>query len=92
MMGVDDMSTQDVFGYFKEYPPAHIEWIDDMSCEFTQTRRHTLTRSHRHTLVKNLRNSATPTFASPAVILLFITTGRCTSLLMDATLLLSLPM
>ncbi|XP_070773536.1 nuclear cap-binding protein subunit 3 [Enoplosus armatus] len=30
--GVDDMSTQDVFGYFKEYPPAHIEWIDDMSC------------------------------------------------------------
>ncbi|XP_041864721.1 nuclear cap-binding protein subunit 3 [Melanotaenia boesemani] len=30
--GVDDMSTQDVFGYFKEYPPAHIEWIDDTSC------------------------------------------------------------
>lgn len=33
-MGVDDMSTQDVFGYFKEYPPAHIEWIDDTSCEY----------------------------------------------------------
>ncbi|XP_019719736.1 nuclear cap-binding protein subunit 3 isoform X1 [Hippocampus comes] len=32
IMGVDDMSTQDVFGYFKEYPPAHIEWIDDTSC------------------------------------------------------------
>ncbi|XP_046876196.1 nuclear cap-binding protein subunit 3 [Hypomesus transpacificus] len=30
--GVDNMSTQDVFGYFKEYPPAHIEWIDDTSC------------------------------------------------------------
>ncbi|XP_057677921.1 nuclear cap-binding protein subunit 3 isoform X1 [Corythoichthys intestinalis] len=30
--GVDDMSTQDVFAYFKEYPPAHIEWIDDTSC------------------------------------------------------------
>ncbi|KAK9537045.1 hypothetical protein VZT92_006783 [Zoarces viviparus] len=30
--GVDDMSTQDIFGYFKEYPPSHIEWIDDMSC------------------------------------------------------------
>ncbi|CAB1415619.1 unnamed protein product [Pleuronectes platessa] len=29
--GVDEMSTQDVFGYFKEYPPAHIEWIDDAS-------------------------------------------------------------
>ncbi|XP_036443801.1 nuclear cap-binding protein subunit 3 isoform X3 [Colossoma macropomum] len=32
LTGVDDMSTQDVFGYFKEYPPAHIEWIDDTSC------------------------------------------------------------
>uniref|UniRef100_A0A3B3ZH41 Nuclear cap-binding protein subunit 3 n=1 Tax=Periophthalmus magnuspinnatus TaxID=409849 RepID=A0A3B3ZH41_9GOBI len=32
MSGVDDMSTQDVFGYFREYPPAHIEWIDDTSC------------------------------------------------------------
>ncbi|XP_016134137.1 nuclear cap-binding protein subunit 3-like [Sinocyclocheilus grahami] len=32
MSGVDNMSTQDVFGYFKEYPPAHIEWIDDASC------------------------------------------------------------
>ncbi|MED6295070.1 Nuclear cap-binding protein subunit 3 [Characodon lateralis] len=30
--GVDDMSTQDVFGYFTEYPPAHIEWINDMAC------------------------------------------------------------
>ncbi|KAI7796376.1 nuclear cap-binding protein subunit 3 [Triplophysa rosa] len=32
LSGVDDMSTQDIFGYFKEYPPAHIEWIDDASC------------------------------------------------------------
>lgn len=30
--GVDDMNTQEVFGYFREYPPAHIEWIDDASC------------------------------------------------------------
>lgn len=38
MTGVDDMSTQDIFGYFKEYPPAHIEWIDDTSCKCgTQT-------------------------------------------------------
>lgn len=43
MTGVDDMSTQDVFGYFKEYPPAHIEWIDDTSCKcVTQTQTHTL--------------------------------------------------
>lgn len=33
MMGVDDMSTQDIFRYFKEYPPAHIEWINDTSCK-----------------------------------------------------------
>ncbi|MCI4386537.1 hypothetical protein PGIGA_G00063400 [Pangasianodon gigas] len=32
LSGVDDMSTQDVFSYFQEYPPAHIEWIDDTSC------------------------------------------------------------
>ncbi|MEJ1273218.1 integrin alpha E epithelial-associated [Cricetulus griseus] len=29
--GVDEMSTQDIFSYFKEYPPAHIEWLDDTS-------------------------------------------------------------
>lgn len=39
--GVDDMSTQDIFGYFKEYPPAHIEWIDDASCERTNVCRTT---------------------------------------------------
>ncbi|XP_003970824.1 nuclear cap-binding protein subunit 3 [Takifugu rubripes] len=32
VMGVDDMSTQEIFRYFKEYPPAHIEWINDTSC------------------------------------------------------------
>ncbi len=35
MSGVDDMSTQDIFGYFKEYPPAHIEWIEDTSCKYS---------------------------------------------------------
>lgn len=29
------MSTQDIFSYFKEYPPAHIEWLDDTSCKYT---------------------------------------------------------
>ncbi|MBN3278720.1 NCBP3 protein, partial [Polyodon spathula] len=32
MTGVEEMSTQDIFGYYKQYPPAHIEWIDDASC------------------------------------------------------------
>ncbi|XP_038670666.1 nuclear cap-binding protein subunit 3 isoform X1 [Scyliorhinus canicula] len=30
--GVDEMSTEEIFGYFKEYPPSSIEWIDDSSC------------------------------------------------------------
>ncbi|OCT91552.1 nuclear cap-binding protein subunit 3 [Xenopus laevis] len=30
--GVDDMSTQDIFGFFKQYPPGYIEWLDDCSC------------------------------------------------------------
>ncbi|XP_038670667.1 nuclear cap-binding protein subunit 3 isoform X2 [Scyliorhinus canicula] len=29
--GVDEMSTEEIFGYFKEYPPSSIEWIDDSS-------------------------------------------------------------
>ncbi|XP_034946463.1 nuclear cap-binding protein subunit 3-like [Chelonus insularis] len=32
MRGTDEMSTQDVFNYFKDYAPASIEWINDMSC------------------------------------------------------------
>lgn len=40
MMGVDDMSTQEIFRYFKEYPPAHIEWINDTSCRFLQRKIH----------------------------------------------------
>lgn len=40
MMGVDDMSTQEIFRYFKEYPPAHIEWINDTSCRFLQRNIH----------------------------------------------------
>ncbi|KAK2827185.1 hypothetical protein Q7C36_018111 [Tachysurus vachellii] len=32
LSGVDDLSTQDVFSFFQEYPPAHIEWIDDTAC------------------------------------------------------------
>lgn len=30
--GVDDMSTEDIFGFFKQYPPGYIEWLDDTSC------------------------------------------------------------
>ncbi|XP_018412658.1 PREDICTED: nuclear cap-binding protein subunit 3 isoform X2 [Nanorana parkeri] len=30
--GVDDMSTEDIFSFFKQYPPGYIEWLDDASC------------------------------------------------------------
>ncbi|KAE8622688.1 hypothetical protein XENTR_v10005334 [Xenopus tropicalis] len=30
--GVDDMSTEDIFAFFKQYPPGYIEWLDDSSC------------------------------------------------------------
>ncbi|XP_069617482.1 nuclear cap-binding protein subunit 3 isoform X4 [Ranitomeya imitator] len=30
--GVDEMSTQDIFAFFKQYPPGYIEWLDDTSC------------------------------------------------------------
>lgn len=46
LSGVDDMSTQDIFGYFKEYPPAHIEWIDDASCKYSVTKTTTLWCRH----------------------------------------------
>ncbi|XP_063305724.1 nuclear cap-binding protein subunit 3 [Pelobates fuscus] len=42
--GVDDLSTQDIFSFFKQYPPGFIEWLDDSSCnvvwldEVTSTR------------------------------------------------------
>ncbi|XP_023236858.1 nuclear cap-binding protein subunit 3-like [Centruroides sculpturatus] len=30
--GVNDMSTEDIFDYFKDYSPSSIEWINDISC------------------------------------------------------------
>ncbi|PNF30903.1 hypothetical protein B7P43_G05211 [Cryptotermes secundus] len=30
--GTENMSTQDIFNYFKDYGPASIEWINDYSC------------------------------------------------------------
>ena len=30
--GVDDMSTEDIFSYLHDFPPKHIEWVNDSSC------------------------------------------------------------
>lgn len=32
LRGTEEMSTQDVFDYFRGYAPASIEWINDSSC------------------------------------------------------------
>ena len=31
--GVNEMSTEDVFAYFKDFAPGSVEWIDDSSCK-----------------------------------------------------------
>jgi hypothetical protein len=31
--GVDDMSTKDIEGYFSDYQPIKIEWVNDTSCK-----------------------------------------------------------
>ena len=36
LFGVSEMSTKDVFDYFKDYMPGSIEWIDDVSCKFVK--------------------------------------------------------
>ncbi|XP_053313200.1 nuclear cap-binding protein subunit 3 isoform X2 [Spea bombifrons] len=43
--GVDDMSTQDIFGFFKQYPPGFIEWLDDSSCNVVWLDEMTATRA-----------------------------------------------
>ncbi|XP_008331630.1 nuclear cap-binding protein subunit 3 isoform X2 [Cynoglossus semilaevis] len=58
--GVDDMSTQDVFGYFKSYPPAHIEWIDDTSCNVVWLDDDTCIRALVNTSWMPDTKSATP--------------------------------
>ncbi|KAJ1184590.1 hypothetical protein NDU88_001394 [Pleurodeles waltl] len=45
MTGVDEMSTSDIFAYFKSYPPAHIEWLDDTSCNVVWLDEVTATRA-----------------------------------------------
>lgn len=33
MRGTEEMNTQDVFSYFKDYAPASIEWLTTYSCK-----------------------------------------------------------
>ncbi|XP_002734983.1 nuclear cap-binding protein subunit 3-like [Saccoglossus kowalevskii] len=45
LKGVDNMSTQDIFDYFKEFQPGSIEWIDDTSCNVVWLDPHTARRA-----------------------------------------------
>lgn len=33
LRGTEEMTTKDVFDYFKDYGPASLEWITDNSCK-----------------------------------------------------------
>ncbi|XP_022085690.1 nuclear cap-binding protein subunit 3-like isoform X2 [Acanthaster planci] len=45
ILGVDEMSTQDVFNYFKDYDPSSIEWINDTSCNVVWLDPHSAARA-----------------------------------------------
>ncbi|XP_032236505.2 nuclear cap-binding protein subunit 3 isoform X2 [Nematostella vectensis] len=45
VFGVNEMSTKDVFEYFKVYGPGSIEWIDDASCNVVWDDEHTAKRA-----------------------------------------------
>ena len=35
LRGVDHMSTDDIFGYFRGHRATGVEWIDDSTCKFS---------------------------------------------------------
>ncbi|XP_077995545.1 uncharacterized protein LOC144449018 [Glandiceps talaboti] len=45
IQGVDEMTTQDLFDYFREFQPGSIEWIDDTSCNVVWLDPHTARRA-----------------------------------------------
>ncbi|XP_030847583.1 nuclear cap-binding protein subunit 3-like isoform X1 [Strongylocentrotus purpuratus] len=45
LIGVDDMSTQDIFSYFQSYDPSSIEWINDTSCNIVWMDPHSAARA-----------------------------------------------
>ncbi|XP_038060835.1 nuclear cap-binding protein subunit 3-like [Patiria miniata] len=45
LSGVDEMSTQDVFNYFKDYDPSSVEWINDTSCNVVWLDPHSAARA-----------------------------------------------
>ena len=47
LYGVDHMTTNDCMGYFHEYGPVFVEWINDSSCNVVFNDEHTARRAIR---------------------------------------------
>eukprot|EP00026_Physarum_polycephalum_P005145 Phypoly_transcript_05174.p1 GENE.Phypoly_transcript_05174~~Phypoly_transcript_05174.p1 ORF type:complete len:468 (+),score=90.56 Phypoly_transcript_05174:91-1494(+) len=45
LYGTDDMTTEDIFAYFKDYGAACVEWINDSSCNIIFLDVHTAMRA-----------------------------------------------
>ena len=48
LYGVDHMTTNDCMGYFHEYGPVFVEWINDSSCNVVFNDEHTAPVSYTH--------------------------------------------
>lgn len=59
--GVNDMSTEDIFDYFKDYSPASIEWINDISCNVVwldeKNAAHALLELSRPIIIRSKKNN-----------------------------------
>jgi hypothetical protein len=45
VFGTDDMSSADILAYFAEFPPSHIEWINDSCCNLVWNDEFTVKRA-----------------------------------------------
>lgn len=57
MEGTENMNTQDVFDYFKEYAPIAVEWIKDSSCNVVWIEEITAARALMETSKKIITDS-----------------------------------
>ena len=60
LYGVDRMTTDDCMGYFHEYGPVFVEWINDSSCNVVFNDEHTARRAVRMKGVVRVGADANP--------------------------------
>jgi len=68
LYGTDEMSTDDIFDYFKTFAPTFVEWINDSSCNvvFDNTETAQKALEANSTPIENSVNSITTTEATPS--------------------------